>query len=101
MAAKTLLLIISILVEKAISQSDTGSIASPNPVPFEQTSALVPMSDYGNSTTAFRILSCWQCFVTAGRMCFPLDYTHNSLATRTGNAGLGVCCKPDKTDEEC
>ena len=30
--------------------------------PYEQTSELVPMSEYHNETTHFRVLDCQQCF---------------------------------------
>ena len=70
-------------------------------MPYEQSSELVPMSEYGNDTTYFRVLDCWQCFQAAGRMCHRSDYVHNITETKKSIDGYGICCKPDATDEEC
>lgn len=59
------------------------------------------MSSFGDATTHFRILDCQQCFQAEGIMCHPEGYRHDLVAVKSGKVGLGICCKPDSTLEQC
>ena len=62
---------------------------------------LVKMVNFGGDQVHFRVLDCQMCFKAEGRMCYPENYQHNLNAVRTGKTGMGICCKPGSTDQEC
>ena len=59
------------------------------------------MAEYHNEDTHFRVLDCRQCFEAKGRMCHPKNYEHDFDALLSTKSGLGICCKPDSTDDQC
>lgn len=60
--------------------------------------AITKMEDYRSD---FRPLDCWDCFEAQGKMCHNRDASKHKKLLGKNNLYMGICCKPDSTDEEC